>query len=57
MVWITKNEYGMNGESRLLVDTNMLIVLLDGNQLASEMLQDKLLYYSFITEIELPGLQ
>ncbi len=47
----------MNGENRLLVDTNMLIVLLDGNQLASEMLQDKLLYYSFITEIELPGLQ
>jgi predicted nucleic acid-binding protein len=46
----------MNGGSRLLVDTNLLIFLLDGNHLATEMLQDKVLYYSFITEIELLGL-
>ncbi len=46
----------MNGENRLLVDTNMLIFLLEGNQLAEEMLQGKLLYYSFITEIELLGI-
>jgi predicted nucleic acid-binding protein len=46
----------MNGENRLLVDTNLLIFLLDGNPLAIKMLQGKMLYYSFVTEIELLGL-
>ena len=45
----------MNGKDKLLVDTNLLIFLLEGNQIAARMLQDKLLYYSFITEIELLG--
>ena len=45
----------MSGENRLLVDANVLIFLLEGNKLATEMLQDKILYYSFITEIELLG--
>lgn len=55
MVLNTKKMQEMSGENRLLVDTSVLIFLLEGNKLATEMLQDKILYYSFITEIELLG--
>ncbi len=42
----------MSGTS-FFVDTNIIIYLLDGNQRVSEILQNKTLYCSFITEIEL----
>lgn len=50
----------MNGHEHLLLDTNVFIYLLSGNELAARALVGKRLYYSFITEIELlsrPGLK
>jgi hypothetical protein len=50
----------MNGHEHLLLDTNVFIYLLSGNELAARALTGKRLYYSFITEIELlsrPGLK
>jgi len=49
----------MNGHEHLLLDTNVFIYLLSGNEFAARALVGKRLYYSFITEIELlsrPGL-
>ncbi len=49
----------MSGHDLLLLDTNVFIYLLSGNELAARALVGKRLYYSFITEIELlsrPGL-
>ncbi len=42
----------MNG-NRILADTNIIIYLLNGNRKISEILEDKKLYLSFISEIEL----
>ncbi len=50
----------MSGNESLLLDTNVFIYLLSGNELAARALVGKRLYYSFITEIELlsrPGLK
>ena len=44
----------MNGKE-ILVDTNILIYLLQGDDTLSEILQGKQLYVSFITELELIG--
>jgi len=41
--------------SRLFVDTNILIYLLKGDSTLETFLQDKHLYISFITEMELLG--
>jgi predicted nucleic acid-binding protein len=44
----------MNGKE-ILVDTNILLYLLKGNDTLEQMLQGKDLYVSFITELELIG--
>ncbi len=44
----------MNGKE-LLVDTNIFLYLLKGNDTLKEILQGKSLYISFITELELIG--
>ncbi len=45
----------MSGTGRYLVDTNVLVSLLEGNRKASATLEGKTLFISFITEIELLG--
>ena len=40
-------------ENNLFVDTNVLIHLLDGNNSALNLLQDKIIHVSFVTEMEL----
>lgn len=45
----------MNGKDKLLLDTNLFIYLLEGNENAAEAILDKALFFSFITEIELLG--
>ena len=42
----------MSGPS-LVVDTNIILYLLNGDQTLSELLEEKLVYVSFITELEL----
>lgn len=49
---IIKNNEEMSGHS-FLVDTNMLIMLIDGNDRVAELLNDSVIYVSFITELEL----
>jgi len=44
----------MSGKE-ILVDTNILIYLLDGNTIIEEVLKEKHIYISFITELELIG--
>lgn len=44
----------MNGKE-ILVDTNIFLYLLRGNDTLEEMLQGKTIYLSFITELELIG--
>jgi predicted nucleic acid-binding protein len=44
----------MNGKE-ILVDTNIFLYLLKGNDTLEEMLQGKSIYISFITELELIG--
>jgi predicted nucleic acid-binding protein len=44
----------MNGKE-ILVDTNIFLYLLKGNDTLEEMLQGKSIYVSFITELELLG--
>jgi predicted nucleic acid-binding protein len=44
----------MSGKE-ILVDTNILLYLLDGNDTIAEMLNGKNLFISFITELELLG--
>jgi len=44
----------MNGNS-FIVDTNIILYLLDGQELAFQLTNDKSIYISFITEIELLG--
>jgi hypothetical protein len=44
----------MNGKE-LLVDTNIILYLLKGNDTLKEMLQGKVIHISFITELELIG--
>jgi hypothetical protein len=46
----------MNGNS-LLVDTNIALYLLDGDQTLAEILDGRDVYLSFITELELLGYQ
>lgn len=45
----------MSGSDRILVDTNLFIFLLAGNENAAEAMLSKAINYSFITEIELLG--
>ncbi len=45
----------MSGNDKLLVDTNLFIFLVNGNRNAEKALEDKLLFFSFISEIELLG--
>ncbi len=47
---------GMSGRE-ILVDTNILIYLLDGNRLVRDVLQNRIVYISFITELELIGMR
>lgn len=47
----------MSGSDKLLVDTSIFISLLQGNRKIAELLAGKLLFYSFITEIELLGVR
>jgi len=42
----------MNGNS-LVVDTNIILYLFSGDQLVAEILNEKQIYISFITELEL----
>jgi predicted nucleic acid-binding protein len=44
----------MNGNS-ILIDTNIAIYLLDGDQSLAEILNGKKIYISFITQLELLG--
>lgn len=44
----------MSGKE-ILVDTNIILYLLDGSDTLAEVLQGKDLYLSFITELELIG--
>lgn len=44
----------MNGR-KILADTNILLYLLNGDNTVAEILQDKMIYISFITELELLG--
>jgi hypothetical protein len=44
----------MNGV-KILTDTNILIYLLEGNKAINEFLNDRVIYISFITELELMG--
>ena len=44
----------MNGVE-ILTDTNILIQLLEGNKPINEFLNDRVIYISFITELELMG--
>ena len=46
----------MNGKE-ILIDTNIVLYLLKGNDTLEEMLQGKEPYLSFITELELMGFQ
>jgi len=46
----------MNGNS-LLIDTNIALYLLDGDQTLAEILDGRDVYLSFITELELLGYQ
>jgi predicted nucleic acid-binding protein len=46
----------MNGKE-ILIDTNIVLYLLKGNDTLEEMLQGKEPYLSFITELELVGFQ
>lgn len=46
----------MNGKE-ILIDTNIILYLLKGNDTLEEMLQGKEPYLSFITELELMGFQ
>ena len=46
----------MNG-NRLFVDTNIILYLLSGNETLAELLHEKELYVSFITQLELLGYQ
>jgi predicted nucleic acid-binding protein len=44
----------MNGKE-ILVDTNIILYLLRGNDTLQDLLQGKMIYLSFITELELIG--
>src|SRR5262249_43390015 len=46
----------MSGKE-ILVDTNIILYLLDGSNTLEELLQGKNIYLSFITELELVGFQ
>ncbi len=43
--------------NRLFVDTNIILYLLSGNETLAELLHEKELYVSFITQLELLGYQ
>src|SRR4051812_8631279 len=43
----------MSGINKILVDTNLIILAIGGNQKARELLEGKTLFISIITEIEL----
>jgi predicted nucleic acid-binding protein len=44
----------MNGNS-VVLDTNIVLYLLNGDQVLSKLLYQKKLYLSFISQLELPG--
>ncbi len=44
----------MNG-NKLVIDTNIALYLLDGDEILKEYLEDKVFYLSSITELELLG--
>jgi len=44
----------MNG-SRLLLDTNIILYLLDGDETLRDILEGRQVYVSFVTELELYG--
>src|ERR1051325_491864 len=46
----------MSGK-QILVDTNILLYLLKGNDTLEDLLQGKTIYLSFVTELELLGLK
>ena len=56
MRWNTKKGLEMNG-IRVVCDTNPLIYLLDGNKPIAQFLENKQIYLSVITELELFGKQ
>ena len=43
----------MSGGTKLLLDSNIILYLLNGDQTLADFLQGKLLYASIITEMEL----
>lgn len=47
----------MNGINSLVLDTNIVIYLLDGDQVIANLLNDKLIAISMITELELLSYQ
>lgn len=51
---ISKKNYEMSGKE-ILVDTNIFLYLLKGNDTLEDMLQGKSIYVSFVTELELIG--
>lgn len=46
----------MSGKE-ILADTNILLYLLNGNDTLMQLLHGKIIYVSFITELELIGFQ
>ncbi len=44
----------MNG-NKMVIDTNIALYLLDGDEILKEYLEDKVFYLSSITELELLG--
>ncbi len=52
--WLSRNRCGMSGNS-LFVDTNILLYLISGDETIANLLNEKHIYVSFITELELLG--
>ena len=46
----------MNG-NKMVIDTNIALYLLDGDEILKEYLEDKVFYLSSITELELLGFE
>ena len=46
----------MNGNS-VLLDTNAIIAALDGNKIITELIDQRILFISFITELEVQSYQ
>ena len=52
---ISRKKSVMSGADRLLLDTNVFIYLLNGNELAAKAMAGSRIFFSFIIEIELLG--